>query len=43
VINCEGGFADVGLTENVAAEATRLREQQVHLRVVRAVPIGRTR
>jgi hypothetical protein len=43
VINREGGFADVGLTENVAAEAARLREQQVHLRVVRAVPIGRTR
>ncbi len=39
VVHRVGGFTDVGLTEDVAAEAARLRAQRVPLSVVRAVPI----
>jgi hypothetical protein len=39
VVHREGTFAELGLTEDVAAEAARLHAQQVHLRVVRAVPV----
>ncbi len=40
VVHREGGFSVTGLAEDVAAEAARLRAQQVPLRVVRAVPIN---
>ncbi len=39
VVHREGGFVVTGLAEDVAAEAARLKAQQIHLRVVRAVPI----
>jgi hypothetical protein len=40
VVHREGGFAVTGLAEDVAAEAARLRAQQVPLRVLRIVPIN---
>jgi len=39
VVHREGGFTDLGVTSDVAAEATRWRAEQRHLRVVRAVPL----
>jgi len=39
VVHREGGFVDLGVTSDVAAEAARLQAEQLHLRVVRAVPL----
>lgn len=39
VVHREGGFADLGVTSDVAAEAARWEAEQHHLRVVRAVPL----
>jgi len=40
VVHREGGFVDLGMISDVAAEADRLRAEQLHLRVVRVVPLG---
>jgi hypothetical protein len=40
VVHRQGGFVDLGVTSDVAAEAKRLRAKQLHVRVVRVVPIG---
>lgn len=39
VVHRKGGFVDLGVTSDVAAEAERLRAKQLRLRVVRVVPI----
>jgi hypothetical protein len=39
IVHREGGFADLGVTSDVAAEAARWQAEQRHLRVVRAVPL----
>ena len=40
VVHREGGFSKIGVTSDVAAEAQRLQAEQLHLKVVRAVPLG---
>ena len=39
IVHREGGFTDLGVTSDVAAEAAHWRADQRHLRVVRAVPL----
>jgi len=39
VVHREGGFVDLGVISDVAAEAERLQAEQRHLRVVRSVPL----
>jgi len=39
VVHREGGFADLGVISDVAAEAARWEAEQRHLRVVQTVPL----
>jgi len=39
LVHREGGFADLGVISDVAAEAARLKAEQLHLRVVRTVAL----
>ncbi len=40
VVHLQGGFADLGVTSDVAAEAARWEADERHLRVVRTVPLN---
>ena len=40
IVHREGGFVDLGATSDVAAEASRWRADERHLRVIRVVPLG---
>jgi len=39
IVHREGGFADLGVISDVAAEAARWEAEQRHLRVVQTVPL----